>query len=119
MSYRMHVSQKRPGFHFKLVYLVIAVICIMMGIIGLIVPIIPGVLFLVAAVYFLGKVSNRIRRWSDRQPILNKIQSKFQRLNTIDVVDRIKVVSLMGLEMLVATIEQGVRLVKRARHVLT
>ena len=83
MPYRGSRPQKRPGLHFKVVYLVVAAICIVVGIIGLIVPIIPGVLFLVAAVYFLGKVSNRIRRWADRQPVLRKIQNKLQQLNTV------------------------------------
>ena len=109
----MRHRASRPGVHFKVVYLVIAVICIMIGIVGLIIPIIPGVLFLVAAVYFLSKVSNRVRRWSERQPILNKLQNKLQRLNTVDMVDRVKVVALMSLEMLVSTVEQGIRMARR------
>jgi len=91
----------------------------MIGIVGLLIPIIPGVLFLVAAVYFLGKVSNRIRRWTARQPTLSKIQGKFQRLTSIDIFDRFKVISLMGLEMLVTTIDRGIQLIKRARQPFT
>lgn len=118
-SPRSSRTGKSPGFHLRLVYLVVAVVCIMIGIVGLLVPIIPGVLFLVAAVYFLGKVSNRIRRWTARQPMLSKIQGKFQRLTTVDVLDRVKVISLMGLEMLVTTIDQGIQVIQRAKHRFT
>ncbi|HIG40768.1 MAG: DUF454 family protein [bacterium] len=113
---RLSRTGKSPGFHIRLVYLVVAVVCIMIGIVGLLVPIIPGVLFLVAAVYFLGKVSNRIRRWTAQHPVLSKIQSKFQRMNSIDVFDRVKVISLMSLEMLVTAIDQGFQVIKRARR---
>ena len=50
----------------KLVYLVIATVCIMIGLVGLIIPVIPGILFLMVAVYYLGKVSRRVRNWSDK-----------------------------------------------------
>lgn len=95
-------SNKSLGMHHKLIYLVIAVVCIMIGIVGLIIPIIPGVLFLVAAIFLMGKVSTRVKQWSDQQPLIQKIQNRLHRLQGASALNQMKVVALMSLESLVS-----------------
>jgi|TARA_B110000977_G_scaffold54661_1_gene74517 uncharacterized membrane protein YbaN (DUF454 family) len=95
-------SKKSLSVHHKLIYLVIAVVCIMIGIVGLIIPVIPGVLFLVAAIFLMGKVSTRVKRWSDQQPLIQKIQHRLHRVQGASVLNQMKVVALMSLETLVS-----------------
>ena len=95
-------SNKSLSMHHKLIYLVIAVVCIMIGIVGLIIPIIPGVLFLVAAIFLMGKVSTRVKQWSDQQPLIQKIQNRLHRLQGASALNQMKVVALMSLESLVS-----------------
>lgn len=98
-------SNKSLSVHHKLVYLVIAVVCIMIGIVGLIIPVIPGILFLVAAIFLMGKVSTRVKRWSDQQPMIQKIQNRLHRVQGASVLNQMKVVALMSLESLVSGLE--------------
>jgi uncharacterized membrane protein YbaN (DUF454 family) len=95
-------SNKSLSMHHKVIYLVIAVVCIMIGIVGLIIPIIPGVLFLVAAIFLMGKVSTRVKQWSDQQPLIQKIQNRLHRLQGASALNQMKVVALMSLESLVS-----------------
>ena len=48
----------------KVVYVALALICVLICIAGLLLPVIPGLLFLVAALYLIGKVSVRVKTWS-------------------------------------------------------
>ena len=115
----MQRQLNRPIFPMKLVYLVIATLCVFIGILGLIVPVIPGILFLIVAVYFLGKVSTRIRNWSNKQPVLKSLHQKLHRLGRVDFVDRIKVISLMSIEMICRSVDQVNKSVRQVRRSLS
>ena len=69
----------RMGRWLKLVYLVIGVVCLMLGVIGLIIPIIPGVLFLMVALYLLSRGSHRIKSFSERQPHLRRLHRRMEQ----------------------------------------
>jgi len=103
----------QPDLPLKLVYLVIAVICMMIGVIGLIIPVIPGVLFLIAAVFMLNKVSGRFKRWSEQHPMIRKIQMKMNRLDAVDLATRLKVMMLMGLEVMVKSMGSVASAIRR------
>ena len=107
-------SDRQLGLPHKVVYIAIALVCIMIGFAGLILPIIPGFLFLLGAVYCLSKVSRRFKNWAEQQATLQELQTKLSRLNTVDALSRAKVVSLMGLEMMVQFCVQVVGVAKRA-----
>ena len=106
-------SERQLGMPHKAVYIAIALVCIMIGLAGLILPIIPGFLFLLGAVYCLSKVSRRFKYWAEQQPTLQQLQTKLSRLNTVDALSRVKVISLMGVEMMVQFCVQVVAVVKR------
>lgn len=80
----------------------LAVVFLFLGILGLIIPIIPGIIFLVLAILLASKVSRRIRVWSDGQPLLAKLKRRTERLESVDWSTRTKVAALM---MLQGTIE--------------
>lgn len=91
----------QPRLSHKVIYLVIAVICFMIGVAGLILPIIPGFLFVLGGIFYLSKVSTRFKYWAEGQPILQKLERKMARLKTVDYKARAKVVGLMTMDMMV------------------
>mgnify|MGYP002632950984 CR=1 FL=1 len=96
----------------KLLYITLGILFLALGIVGLLVPIIPGVLFLAAAVFMLSRGSARVKAYADGHPYLSKLQSRMSRLNTGTVTQRFRVVGLMTLQTFVDGIEkihQGAR----------
>ncbi len=90
----------------RAVYIVIGLLLLGLGILGLIIPIIPGILFLVAAVYVLGKVSRRVRTWGEGNSVYRDVSRRFDRLHTVSAWDRARVLPLMLLEMTVTGLDR-------------
>jgi len=109
---RMSSANQAKVSH-KLVYLVIAVLCFMVGLVGLIIPVIPGVLFFLGGIFYLSKVSTRFKYWSEQQPILQKLESKLARLKTVDYRARAKVVGLMTIDMMIKSTTSTINMIKR------
>ena len=82
----------------KLVYLAISVLMLMIGLAGIIIPIIPGLLFLAVALFYLGKVFPSIKSKSDSHPVLGKVNDRIDQMSEIKMWDRIKVAALMSAE---------------------
>lgn len=82
----------------KLVYLAISVLMLMIGLAGIIIPVIPGLLFLAAALFYLGKVFPSIKSLSDSHPVLGKVNDRIDQMAEIKMWDRIKVAALMSVE---------------------
>jgi uncharacterized protein len=56
----------------KLLYLGIGLVFLSIGIIGFLIPIFPGFIFLVPAVFFFAKSSNRLNRIIQRHSLYKK-----------------------------------------------
>ncbi len=91
----MSVRLSRPR---KFIYLVIGGMCLTLGVIGLIIPIIPGVLFLMAAVYLLSRGSRKIKRFTDRDPRILQMQQRMEQFGEVNVVDRIRLAGWITLD---------------------
>lgn len=89
------------GLSMKIVYVAVAIVCLLLGILGLIMPVLPGVLFLAIALLLLSRVSHRLRRWSQHHPELRTLRRRMACMSAIRAGDRIKLAGWMGLEMLV------------------
>gem|GEM_PF-766182 len=85
----------------KLLYLTLGIMFLALGIVGLLIPILPGILFLGGAVYMLSRGSNRVREYAENSPRLREWQLRMQRLDTVDTMARIKVAALMTLQSVV------------------
>ena len=81
----------------KIIYLTLGIMFLALGVVGLLIPIIPGVLFLMGAVYMLSRGSNRIREFADEHPKLRKLQQRMRRLDAASVIERMQVTGLMAL----------------------
>ena len=88
----------------KLVYLVIGVICLMMGVIGLIIPIIPGVLFLMAAVFLLSRGSKRIHEFTKNDPRLSKMHRRMDQFGEVDARSRVRLAGWMVADAAATTV---------------
>ena len=78
----------RLGKSLKLMYLAIGLVCLMLGIVGLIIPIIPGVLFLMAALYLLSRGSARIKKFSEGHPRMRHMHRRMEQFGVVSFPDR-------------------------------
>ena len=97
-------TPNRTNSSLKLVYLVIGVVCLMLGVIGLIIPIIPGVLFLMAALYLLSRGSKRIKNFSESQPHMRRMHRRMEQFGEVDLADRCRLAAWTTLEAAVKTV---------------
>lgn len=117
-------TSRRPMWGFdspmKVVYLVVGVMLLGLGLIGLVMPIIPGILFLIAAIFVLGKVSRRVRRWGQSNDTYRAVSARFERMSHVGVMDRVKVTVLMlagGVARSVdAAVSSATQLFRRVMH---
>ena len=97
----------------KIVYLVLGLGLLLLGVIGLIFPLIPGVLFLVAAVFVLGKASSRIKAWSASSPTYTGVERRVALLGGARPWDRVKLGCLMAADAVVRSDDSGISMVRR------
>ncbi|MFT7140537.1 MAG: uncharacterized membrane protein YbaN (DUF454 family) [Candidatus Azotimanducaceae bacterium] len=90
----------------KVVYTIIAVLLLIIGIAGLLVPIIPGVLFLVGAVLIFSKVSTRVHRWSEGQRWVSGARIRMIQLQGLHPLAKIRFLALLGAQAVVSGIVQ-------------
>lgn len=96
----------------KLFYLILGIIFLALGVVGLLIPILPGVLFLAGALYMLSRGSSRIRRLAEEHPRIRSLHQRMNRLSAVSALDRIRVTSLMTLQATVTGLQKltlGVR----------
>ncbi|MCJ7854908.1 YbaN family protein [Lachnospiraceae bacterium NSJ-143] len=60
----------------KIIYMVLGTIFLILGLIGLALPVVPQVPFLLTAVYFLSKGSPRFEKWIKETGLYKKYLSK-------------------------------------------
>lgn len=82
----------------KLIYLTLGIMFLVLGVVGLIVPILPGILFLAGALYLLGRGSTRVRQMADEHPTLRGVQQRMDQLDTATMMQRFQVTCLMTVE---------------------
>jgi len=79
----------------KLFYLTLGIMFLALGVVGLLIPIIPGVLFLAGAIYMLSRGSNRVREYAESHPKLSGFQRRMGQFDAISAFERVQVLGLM------------------------
>ena len=82
----------------KLIYLTLGILFLALGVVGLILPVLPGVLFLACALYLLSRGSKRVRRLADEHPKLRGLRNRMNRLDAASMMQRVQVACLMTIE---------------------
>ena len=90
----------------KLFYLTLGIMFLALGIVGLIIPIIPGVLFLAGAVYMLSRGSRRVKEFADQHPKLQGLQQRMNQLDAVTIGEKFQVAGLMTANAVVVTVQK-------------
>lgn len=98
-------SDKLP-FPIKAAALLVVGLFFTIGIIGLVLPIIPGIIFLALAALMLSKVSSRFAFFLDQQPLWHKLKKRWRSLGLLPVSQKVKLVGLYCLRGVVDGLRQ-------------
>ncbi len=104
----MHLS--RPRFRpLPLVYRVLGIILVvgflLIGLVGLILPVIPGIVFLLLAVYVLTRISRRAAAYAHSQPWFNRHMRQLDAADSLSMSERIKLGFLLMARSVVNAVE--------------
>src|SRR5690606_18656148 len=95
----MHFPQTRFR-PLPLVYRILSVILIvgflLIGLVGLVLPIIPGIVFLLLAVYLLTRISRRAAEIMHRQPWYHRGMRDFHAAGHLSLMEKVKLSALMA-----------------------
>ena len=78
---------------------------LLLGLVGLILPIIPGIVFLLLAVYVLTRISRRAAAYAHNQPWFNRYLRHLNAVDTLSVGERFKLGFLVMARSVVNGIE--------------
>jgi uncharacterized membrane protein YbaN (DUF454 family) len=79
------------NWHLKIIIAVLGAICVLLGIVGLLLPIIPGVLFLFLAVLLLSRISRRVDRWRRETPMMVRLQRRLADIRRLPLMGQARV----------------------------
>jgi len=106
----------RPlSFVYKVLGSVLVACFLLIGLAGLILPIIPGIVFLFLAIYVLTRVSRRASAYAHRQPWFNRHVRHLHATNSLTVGERVRLAALMAARGVLNGILWCVAAVKRDR----
>jgi uncharacterized membrane protein YbaN (DUF454 family) len=107
----------------KLIACAIIVACLLFGLAGLILPLVPGLLFIAIAAFVAAKVSPRFASMVRENETLRGYLDQADRIAGVPLAQKIQVIGLLFLKMLidgVALLVAGImKLVKAAERVST
>lgn len=83
----------------KLILFPLAIVFSVVGVIGLLIPVIPGVLFLLAALVCLGLVFPSLRQHLEQQPRLKRFFLRLDKTRYLGLAARCKLLFWALLEM--------------------
>lgn len=78
----------------KLIYLTLGIMFLALGVIGLLIPILPGVLFLAGALYMLSRGSMRVKQFADSNETLQGVQRRIDRMEPLSALEKVQVAAL-------------------------
>ena len=96
----------------KLFYLAFGIVFLALGILGLILPFMPGIVFLAVAVYLLSRGSRYIGRLAEEHPKLRRLQRRMDQVDAADIFRRVQTAALVTIESVVTGLRKvylGVR----------
>ena len=94
MNYPEERASEMP-FFMKAIIMFIVGVFVIIGLIGLILPIIPGILFLVLAAWLMAKVSSRFASHLDDSEIWHKVKNYWNSVSFLSLRQQIKLTFLL------------------------
>lgn len=112
-SVNFYREKAKLGVPHKVLYTGLAVVFVVIGIAGLIIPVIPGLLFIVGAVFLLSKVSTRVQRWSEGQSWMSAVRVRMIQLGGLKPLAKARFLALLAVKSVVSGIEQTADSIRR------
>lgn len=111
----MTTDTQRQSMHWlkKFSYMVAVVVCLVLGLIGLVLPIIPGLVFLFLAVLLLTKVSMRVDSLARAHAGFRRTRQHWHRLHLLPAGDRVRLGMWYAAGALISGVERGVRFIQQ------
>ncbi len=78
----------------RIVFLIFGILCALLGVIGVILPVMPGIIFFVAAAYFFSHSSNKLHMALYRIPYIGKSVKEWESSKTMNSQAKLTVVFL-------------------------
>ncbi len=103
----------KVGMSKKLIYTALAVVCVVIGLIGLVIPVIPGLLFLIGAVMLLSQVSGRVKQWSEGQPWMHQVRVRMIQLGGLKPLEKTRFILLLGVKNLMDALDKSWQTIRR------
>lgn len=117
MSKRNPITVNSHGWFKRMSYLVAACIFLVLGIIGLVLPVIPGVVFLLIAALILARVSRRVDGWVKSHPVARSTQARVETIGRLRWPDKVRIAfwyAGAGLASVVSIAVNGMGRLRRA-----
>jgi uncharacterized membrane protein YbaN (DUF454 family) len=83
---------------------VAAVGLLVLGLIGLVIPVIPGVLLLVGAAFCASAASPRVREQLHRNPTMRRVHRRWHASEGLGIIDRLKLALWLGADTVASSI---------------
>lgn len=96
----------------KSFFLVIIALLVVLGVVGLVLPIIPGLVFLFLAVLLLTRISTRFNSMAGGHAGFRHLRRRWQAMNMLRVTDRIKLGFWYSAGAAIRGAESGVQFVR-------
>jgi uncharacterized membrane protein YbaN (DUF454 family) len=107
-----HSSHHMP-FYLKALILVCVGIFLVIGLIGLILPIIPGILFLALAALLLAKISSRFAYYLNNNSSWQRMRRYWRSMSFLSVAQQVKLSFWFAARSLVSGIDSAVNLARK------
>lgn len=99
-------------FPLKLIGLAVVALFAFIGVVGLILPIIPGILFLALAAFIMAKLSSRFAYFLDDQPIWQRLKRQWHSTRVLTVVEKTKLMALYIARSAIDGVDNLIRAIK-------
>lgn len=87
---RQEKAPKRSNLLFRVLGVVVVSVFVVVGLAGLILPIIPGILFLFLAVYLMTRISRRFHGMMQRNPRFKRWSSRIGSISRLSLLENLK-----------------------------
>lgn len=102
-------------FIVKAVVLTVVVLFLIIGLIGLVLPIIPGILFLGLAALLMSKVSSRFADYLEENPLWQKLRRHWNSAKLLSFGEKARLGLLWTLREIVSGLEKLIGAISRRR----
>lgn len=107
----MNSHSGKPAMHWlsKTIFLVVAAGLLLIGLVGLVLPVIPGLIFLFLAVLLLARISTRFNTLASGHAGFRQLRRRWHTMNMLQVKDRIKLGLWYCAGALIRGVETGIQ----------